>query len=228
MIQKYLLLIDDQPRSAELERIKDILKNDQIELVYKEYSPASFSTRENEDVVFDKNAFIQELNQLPYFRRLDSILCDYNLGDIVDDGIKIIQIIKEENPNYKKQIVLYSAKIQDVYRKICAENNDKILGNILKQLIVCKVEFIERDINFDQKVIKHIKKEKLFSFEEELIKWFYSRKDDEFNCLFPKYQGKKFEDIARCLKVDSQDSIEFKKELVEQVIAYLSKINGLS
>ena len=79
-----------------------------------------------------------------------------------------------------------------------------------------------------QELIKHIKKEKDFSFEDELVKWFSLRKEDTFNYLFPKYKGKKFEEIAYCLQKNTPDSIEFKKDLVEQIISYLSLINGLN
>ena len=228
MTQKYLILIDDNSQRAKLEQIKDTLKsNEGIELFYEEYNPNDFQQRVSEDVVvFNKEAFVEKLNELPYLNRLDSVVCDYHLGDMIN-GFEIIQIIREVCPNYKKQTILYSTGIDQVIDKIIAGNDFETKKKSIEQLVKCNPEFVSK-VGYEQNIIKHIKQQDLFDFEDELIKWFYSRKDDEFNCLFPKYQGMKFEEIARCLEVDSQDSIEFKKELVEQIIAYLSKINGLS
>lgn len=80
----------------------------------------------------------------------------------------------------------------------------------------------------NKNLFKHIKKEKEFNFEDELVKWFFLRKEDTFNYLFPKYRGKKFEEIALCLQSNTLDSIEFKKDLIEQIISYLSSINDLN
>jgi len=226
MIQKYLILIDEQSQSAGLERIKSTLRNEGIDLVYKEYNPQNFQKRENRNVFFDKDSFTQELGSLRYFKQLDSIVCDYNLIKDVVNGFEIIKIVKGINPAYKKQIILYSANIDDVIGNIINIGDFEVKRNNIRELIKCNIDFIKRE-GYESTVISHIKKEKPFSFEEELIKWFYSRKDDEFNGLFPKYQGKKFEEIAKCLETDSQDSIEFRKELIEQIIAYLSTINGL-
>jgi hypothetical protein len=228
MTQKYLILIDEQSQSSTLERMKTTLKNDEIDLVYEEYNPIKFTKRENaDDKIFDKGTFIETLKALPYFNQIDSIACDYNLIEGVINGFDIIKTIKEINPKYKKQIILYSAKIEDVIGKIITTGDFDSQKNNLKQFIDCNIDCIPRN-GYDQKVIKHIKQEKPFSIEDELIKWFYSRKEDEFNYLFPKYQGKKFEDIAKCIEVDTPESREFKKELVEQIIAYLSRINELS
>jgi CheY-like chemotaxis protein len=224
MIQKHLILIDDNSQRVALERIKSVLKNDGIELIYSEYNPTTYQKRENGDLSFDIETFVQALNSLPYFKQLDSIVCDYNLIENVVNGFEIVKIIKEINDNYRKQIILYSADINVVIGNILNKNEDVITN--LKQLINCNIDIIKKE-GYDQYVIPHIKKEKPFDFEDELIKWFYSRKEDEFNYLFPKYQGKKFEDIAKCLESRTEDSIEFKKDLVEQIIAYLSKINGL-
>jgi hypothetical protein len=227
MITKYLILVDEQSQTKSLEQIKDVLKNDGFELIYEEYDPKTFQKREDDNALrFDKDAFTQKLQSLSYINRLDSIACDYNLVKDIVNGFEIIKIIKEIIPNYKKQIILYSANIDNVIGKIIAHGDLDTQKENLKRLINYKIEFVKRD-GYDQEVIKHIKKEKPFDFDDELIKWFYSRKEDEFNYLFPKYQGKKFRDIAKYLESGTPDSIVFKKDLVEQIIAYLSKINGL-
>ncbi len=228
MIQKFLILVDEQPQSSVLRNIETILKNDGIELVYKEFNPINYQKRENGEILFDAESFKADLCGLSYFTRLDSIVCDYNLIAGIIDGFQIIKIIKSINPNYKKQVILYSAQIESVIEDIIRTDDFEKQKENLKSLIECNIDFRKRDNDYVQELIKHIKKEKDFSFEDELVKWFSLRKEDTFNYLFPKYKGKKFEEIAYCLQKNTPDSIEFKKDLVEQIISYLSLINGLN
>jgi hypothetical protein len=227
MIQKYLILIDEQSQSAVLQNIKTTLKNDGIELVFKEFNPINYQKRDNGEIQFDTESFKTDLLGLPYFKQLDSIVCDYNLITDIIDGFQIIKIIKSINPNYKKQVILYSAQIETVIEDIIKTGDFEKQKENLKSLIDCNIDFRKRDNDYEQGLVRHVKKEKEFSFEDELIKWFFLRKDDVFNYLFPKYMGKKFEEIATCLQSKTPDSIEFKKDLVEQIISYLSSINGL-
>lgn len=224
MIQKHLILIDDNSQSVSLKRIKEILKTDGIELIYKEFNPKDYQKREGGDLLFNRDALKESLLDLPYFNYLDSIVCDYNLIEKVINGFEIVKIIKEINPYYKKQIILYSADINTVIKNIIDKNDDVV--NNLEQLTKYNIQFIQKT-GYDQDVIKHIKKEKPFNFEDELIRWFYSRKDDEFNYLFPKYKKKRFEEIAKSIELETTESIEFKKDLIEQIISYLSTINNL-
>lgn len=227
MIQKHLILVDEQSQSAVLQNIKATLKNDGIELVFKEFNPINYQRRENGEILFDAESFKTDLLGLPYFRQLDSIVCDYNLIAGVIDGFQIIKIIKSMNPNYKKQVILYSAQIENVIEDIIKTDDFEKQKENLKSLIDCNIDFRKRDNDYEQELVKHVKKEKEFNFEDELIKCFFLRRDDTFNYLFPKYAGKRFEEIATWLQSKTPDSIEFKKDLVEQVISYLSSINGL-
>ncbi len=228
MIQKYLILVDEQSQSAVLQNIKTTLKDNGIELVFKEFNPINYQKRDdNGEISFDAESFKNELLGLPYFKQLDSIVCDYNLIAGVIDGFQIIKIIKSINPNYKKQVILYSAQIENVIEEIIKIGDFEKQKENLKSLIDCNIDFRKRDNDYEQELVKHIKKEKEFSFEDELIKWFFLRKDDVFNNIFPKYSGKKFEEIATCLQSKTPDSIEFKRDLAEQIISYLSLINDL-
>lgn len=227
MIQKYLILVDEQSQSAVLQNIKTTLRNDGVELVCKEFNPINYQKRDNGEILFDTETFKEDLLKLPYFKQLDSIICDYNLIADVIDGFQIIKIIKSINPYYKKQVILYSAQIENVIADIIRTVDFEKQKENLKSLVDCNIDFRKRDSDYEQELVKHIKKEREFNFEDELIKWFFLRKDDVFNYLFPKYAGKRFEDIAVCLQSKTADSIEFKKDLVEQIISYLSSINGL-
>lgn len=228
MIQKYLILVDENPQKETLKYIKQILKNDGIDLIYEEFNPTNYQKRDlTGNIDFDVDNFKKDIENLDYFKYTDVILSDYNLVPDVINGYDIIRIIRELNFNKRKKIILYSAKIDTVISEILKTSSDFESQKVnLVKLINNNIEFIKRDGYVDE-VIKSIKQEPDFDFETELIKWFHKRNKDTFNNIFPKYKGKLFEEIAVELENKSPVSIEFKKELVEQIIAYLSLINGL-
>ncbi|HRA73263.1 MAG TPA: hypothetical protein PLB11_10635 [Flavobacterium sp.] len=228
MIQKHLILIDEQPQATTLEKIKNILKKDGIELIYKEINPVSYQKRDaSGNLDFDTENFKKAIIEIEYFKTSGLILCDYNLIAEVVNGYDVIKIIRELNYNNSKKIFLYSAKIEGVISDILTKETDfEKQKESLAKLIDYNIEFIKRD-GYDQEVIKHIKKELEFDFETELIRWFHKRNHDTFNYLFPKYEGKSFGAIAIELESKNPISVEFKKELIEQIISYLSNLNDL-
>lgn len=229
MIRKHLILIDEQSQLTTLEKIKYKLQEDGIELIYTELDPVKYQKRESDGVLdFDVDSFKKAISDIEYFKYADTILCDYNLIADVINGYEIIKIIRDLNYKKEKKIILYSAKIESVITDILNNSQDfEIQKDNLSKLVNSNIEFIKRD-GYDQEAIKYIKKEPEFDFESELIKWFYKRDEDTFNYLFPKYKGKFFKEIAFELETKSSSSIEFKKELIEQIISYLSSINDLN
>ncbi|MBC5838529.1 hypothetical protein [Flavobacterium muglaense] len=228
MIQKHLILVDEQPQTSTLEKIKGILRRDGIDLIYKEINPVNYQKRDvNGDLDFDVENFKKAIIEIEFFRISGLILCDYNLIADVVSGYDIIKIIRELNYNSKKKIILYSAEIEGVISDVLTKEKDfEKQKDSLAKLISYNIEFIKRD-GYDQEVIKHIKKEPEFDFETELIKWFHKRDHDVFNYLFPKYKGRSFGSIAIELESKNAVSVEFKKELIEQIISYLSALNDL-
>lgn len=228
MIQKHLILVDEKEQKETLKSIKSTLKNDGFELIYTELNPMNFQIRDEfGNIDFDVESFKSKLCSIEYFKSADVILCDYNLISGVVNGYDIIKIIRELKYNNKKKIILYSAEIGEAISNILKTNSDfERTKEDLITFINCNIEFIKRN-GYDQEVIKNIRKEPEFDFETELVKWFYKRDKDVFNYLFPKYKGKFFVEIAKELEDKTPTSLAFKKELIEQIIAYLSTINGL-
>lgn len=228
MERKYLILIDEQSQDYTLKSIKKSLKNDGIDLIYKELNPVNSLKRAGDGkLYFNEVDFKKILEDIEFFKFADKILCDYNLIADVVTGYDIIKIIRELGYNKNKQIILYSAEIGGVIKSILlSDDNFEKQKEALVNLVENNIDFINRP-GYDQEVIKAIKKNPEFDFESELIKWFHNRNNDTFNYLFPKYQGKSFGEIAIELESKSTDSIQFKKDLIEQIIAYLVTINEL-
>jgi hypothetical protein len=228
MIQKYLIVIDEQSQTDTIESIKSILNSDGINLITQEFNPLHFQSRDIDgNPNFDEQKFKESVINLEYFKATDCIACDYNLIPNCD-GFRIIQILRDLGYTHKKKIILYSAQIEEVIGEILQNSTDfEAQKKDLIDLIESNIEFVKRN-GYDQEVIKMIKKVPDFDFEIELQKWFYSRENDTFNYLFPKYEGKLFKEIAIEIEKNTTQSVEFKRELTEQIISYLSSINGLN
>jgi len=111
MEQRYLILIDEQSQDNRLKRIKTFLKNDGIELIYKEINPQEITKRDKiGDLNFSRENFKRKLERIPFIQRLDVFATDYNLIDGQLDGMDVVEIFSQCLPNYRKRFIIYSAK----------------------------------------------------------------------------------------------------------------------
>jgi len=109
---------------------------------------------------------------------------------------------------------------------ITVDNNFEEQVDKLQKITTSNILFVKRNDYFKE-VLANINKEKEFNFENELTEWFHKRNEDTFNYLFPKYSGRTFGEIAVEIESKSANSVQFKKDLIEQIIAYLVTINEL-
>ena len=211
MEQKHLIIVDEQSQSATLDAIKNTLKNEGIDLVYKEINPANFQKRVGYNTSFDKISFIEELQNTPFLKKLDAFASDYNLIENELNGLDVVKIF---------------AKNENVISDILLKNKDfEEQKKTLKFLSETPIEYAKNDEKLQQNLISHIKKEKDFDFERELCDWLMS---NELIYKFPPYEGIpccKIGDIL--LSKNTSDSIKLKRDLLEQFIAYLSTFNEI-
>lgn len=73
MEQKHLIIVDEQSQSATLDAIKNTLKNEGIDLVYKEINPANFQKRVGYNTSFDKISFIEGTTEYSFFKKVGCI-----------------------------------------------------------------------------------------------------------------------------------------------------------
>ena len=102
MEQRHLLLVDEQSQKDRLERIKESLKNDGIELIYQEIDPTQFTERqENGDSIFNKDRLKDNLRNVPLLSHLDVFATDYNL---IEE--RYVHSPKELIPGFRKMLPL--------------------------------------------------------------------------------------------------------------------------
>ena len=110
MIQKYLILVDEKSQQDTLVNLKGIFRADGIDLIYKEFNPTKYQTRDKfGNLHFDNEGFKNDVKSLNYFQYADVILSDYNLVTDIINGYEIIQLFRNLNYNknfYQKAITL--------------------------------------------------------------------------------------------------------------------------
>lgn len=115
MEQRYLILVDEQSQEDRLKRIARNLRNEGILLVYEEINPNECSVRkDNGDLSLDKVALKNKLASVSFLSHLDVFATDYNLVTDELKGIDMIEMLYSLRPHYRKQVVIYSAQIDEV------------------------------------------------------------------------------------------------------------------
>lgn len=227
MEQRHLILIDEQSQADRLARITEILRNDGIELVYKEINPQDYiSRREDGDVFLDNEKLRQHLRSIPFLTHLDVFATDYNLIDDELKGIDVISMLYDLLPYYCKQVVMYSAQIEEVIDNIInrvSEFEEKV--RMLKVLSKNEITFLSSLGEFENKFKQLIEKEINISIDDRLATSLCALDNDKFMCNLPDYTDKKISEIGDKLRKNNSETITLRKEITEQILAYITAIH---
>jgi len=232
MLEKHLILIDDEDQSPTLVSLSNKLKrNEGIKLIHEHINPTSsefmvlnISTDKQE---IDKQKVVNRIKNIPYFLRADTIALDYNLIKDHLNGFDLAMEIRKAGYKKKKQIILYSAGIDDAIDSILTigKKTDKI--KMIKSLVEGNIKFATRGRDFTSVVIQHLKTQPKFDFEEELTTWLHKYSSDIFINCFPPYDGKVLGEIAKEIEQDTHLSQQFRRAMTEQLFSILLQINEL-
>lgn len=229
MEQRHLILVDEQPQADRLKRIYENLKNEGIELIYAEINPNDFFTRkENGDVEFDKERMRTQLQSIPFIRHLDVFATDYNLVADELKGIDVIAILYDLIPHYCKQMVIYSAQIETVIDDII---NNRASGlnekeRMIKLLSKNDIAYLSSVGEFENKFKQLIVQEKNISIDDRLIDLLCALDNERFRCSLPEFKGDKINEIGKKLLNNDSEAIALRKEIAEQILAYITSIQG--
>ncbi|MCQ2348386.1 MAG: hypothetical protein MJZ65_04270 [Paludibacteraceae bacterium] len=229
MEQRHLILVDEQSQVDRLKRIHDSLKSEGIELVSAEINPNDFFTRkENGDIEFDAEKMKNKLRSIPFIRHLDIFATDYNLVADELKGIDVIAILYDLIPHYCKQMVIYSAQIETVIDDII---NNRASGlnekeRMIKLLSKNDIAYLSSVGEFENKFKQLIVQEKNISIDDRLIDLLYALDNERFRCSIPEFKENKISEIGEKLLNNDSGAIALRKEIAEQILAYITSIQG--
>lgn len=229
MEQRYLILIDEQSQEDRLLRIARNLKNDGIQLVYKEINPNDCTVRsDNGDLTLDRNALKNKLESVSFLSHLNVFATDYNLVSDELKGIDMIEMLYSVLPNYRKKVVIYSAQIDDVIDNIITERAKGFEQQVkmLKILAQNDIHYLRSEGEFENEFKSLIAKEPDITIDSRLIEVLQTLDCDNLKCSIPGYTDKKISDIGDLLLKKGSDVVALRKNIVDHILAYITSING--
>lgn len=229
MEQRHLLLVDEQSQKDRLERIKESLKNDGIELIYQEIDPTQFTERqENGDSIFNKDRLKRELKSVPLLSHLDVFATDYNLIEEDLKGIDVIEILYDIMPHYRNHVVIYSAQIDDVINNIMlkrATDFDQQVSK-LKLLAQNEISYLKSEGEFENKFKNLIKNDPEKSIDDHLSESLRSLTLENFRCSIPGYTKLNINEIGELLLHKGPESAKLKQRITDHIVAYITDIKN--
>lgn len=225
MVQRHLIVVDEQSQENRLKRISDNLKGDGIELIYKEINPSHCTKRqENGDKVFDVDSFTQLLKDIPFLDHLDVFATDYNLIAGQLKGINVVSIFNGIMPFYRKRMVIYSAQIETVIGDILTGKSFDVQQAMLKLITQHEIEYMTSEGEFENKFKRLIEKEPNISLESRLSEAMRAIDSGDINCALPSFDNKTLSEIANLLSSKEEQSVLLKKEITDHILAYITSV----
>lgn len=227
MVLRHLILVDEQSQKDRLERIRKSLENDSIQLIYEEINPNDYSIRlENGDLNFDKVALKNKLQSIQFLPHLDIFATDYNLVEDELKGIDLIEMLYELLPHYRKQVVVYSAQIEDVINNIITQRAVGFEQQItmLKLLAQNEISYLSSEGEFENKIKQLIIKEPELTIDSRLADSLCAIDNEKFKCFIPGYTDKKISEIGKMLLAKGEGPIALRRSITEHIIASITSI----
>lgn len=229
MEQRHLLLVDEQSQETRLQRIAKNLHKEGIELIYKEIDPSVYVLRQNDgDIVFDKEAFTQDLASVPFIQHLDIFATDYNLIDEQLKGIDVIKIFDGINPYYNKRVVIYSAQIESVIKDILTREDETFDNQISKLKLLSRydVDYLKSEDHFENIFKGLIEKEPNITIDGRLIESMRSIDSNKIACAIPTYDDMTLPEVANLMMSQEDRSVKLRKEITDHIMACITKFEN--
>jgi len=223
------LIIDDNDQTEEIESLKRRAKEMHgIELECYQFNVGNPSYTEvlNRSSAIDRDKVITEFKKRFGRSNFNIVAFDYDLEDPNIRGTDLIRIFNHERLLKSSPKVIYSGLLDEVLRDILRDSSSNMDTTIkkIKAMVRNKViDYLDRD-HRDSQILKFLSEDPLSTqliISQTLRK--YPNIKFENNFVSKDFKGMTFSEIADQLdeRVDLEN--EFKKEIIEQVIAYLAE-----
>lgn len=238
MIKRTCLIIDNEDQTEEIEKLVRDAENSGIHLECHQFNVGNtgYSDILTEGLI-DITKVVSEYRKKFQNQYFDIIAFDWDLEDENITGVELIRKFTENKIAKLSPKLVYSGVLDDVIKKIIQENLElkNVAGKfnpIIKDGAISKIKSLVRNRVFeyldrgqrDPMILKFLK-EDIQSTELIIVQTLNQFPNFRFNNKFvnEKFRGKTFQEIASYLDTDDLQGTEFKREIIEQVIAYLTE-----
>ncbi|GLB54105.1 hypothetical protein NBRC110019_31460 [Neptunitalea chrysea] len=238
MIKRSCLIIDNEDQTEEVEKLIRDAKHQGIELDCHQFNVGNTAYSDIlTDGYIDIEKVCQEFRNKFKGKYFDIVAFDWDLEDDHITGVELIrQFTSNKIARYSPKIV-YSGVLDDVIKDIIQENLDLVkvkdtFKPVIKDKAITKIKSLVRNRVFDyldrgnrDPMILKFLSEEIQSTELIIVQVLeqYPELIFDNNFVNEKFNGKTFQEIADFLKNDDSMANEFKREIIQQVIAYLTE-----
>lgn len=229
-MKKKILIIDNEPQTEEIEKMTRDAHNMGIELECDQYNVGSTEETDLLDKgVLNIDKVIYEYKRRYKGKSYSLVACDWDLNDDNIDGIELLRQFKANNIWKHTPKMLYSGLLDEKLSeklelyKSGKLSKDKLLSHI-KLLINTDLRGFHKREDYDKHILAFLKDEEetldivvedlLLKFPDFCFKGAWEHRT---------FSGKTFKEVADILSSDENLCKKFKRELIEECIAYLSK-----
>ena len=231
-MEKYCIIFDNEDQSDEIEKmVREAKRNHGITLICEQFSVGS--TEQDQfltDGKIDMEKVVNEFKNL--FQggsKFHLAAFDWDLGDDSIDGVELIRILTSRNILLRTPKLLYSGLLED---KLSGQLSEFKKGTVNKTVLLKKIkalikidikDFVERD-HYDKVILGLLKisDDSLdFLLEKQLSYFPHLKFQNRF--ISNDFQGKTFQQILNIIETDDRLRNELKKEILGQVVAYISE-----
>lgn len=238
MIKRSCLIIDNEDQTEEVEKLIRDAKHKGIELDCHQFNVGNTAYSDIlTDGYIDIEKVCQEFRNKFKDKYFDIVAFDWDLEDDHITGVELIrQFTSNKIARYSPKIV-YSGVLDDVIKDIIQENLDLVkvkdtFKPVIKDKAITKIKSLVRNRVFDyldrgnrDPMILKFLSEEIQSTELIIVQVLekYPELIFDNNFVNEKFNGKTFQEIAYFLKNNDSMANEFKREIIQQVIAYLTE-----
>ncbi len=224
---KDCLIVDNEDQTSLIEAIERVGKTRGLEIRCEQFNVGQ--TQKDEymtDNKIDADKVIAAF-KADYKKNFDLAAFDWDLSDDVIDGVELIRKFEANGLLKHTPKLLYSGLIDDILTKLLDDHRQRKQSRVLEKLkALIKLNLIgyfDRT-GFEYELVGILKKteENLdFIIEEEFGKYPDVRFDESF--VSESFRGKTLAELAVLLESDVLLRNAFKREIVQQVMAYLTE-----
>lgn len=225
MIKRSCLIIDNEDQAEEIEKlVRDCqYKGIDLECHQLNIGLSSFTDVLTNNLI-DGDKVASVFKSRFGRRNFNLVAFDYDLEDSNVKGTDLIRIFNHHKLLKKSPKMVYSGLLDDVLKDIIKDLSlDKAVTKIKSMVRNKVIDYLDRD-HRDAQILKFLNEDPVSS--ELLVSDILNTHPDlvfENNFVNDKFEGKKYSEIAEMLDDDITLDNEFKKEIIEQVISYLTE-----
>jgi len=230
MTQMTALFIDDDDISSITGRLERKLKENGITLNSSVFNLGNdkykiASEADPNKLVLDVATIKKELKSEFMDNRYDLVACDFNFLDDKLNGFKLIKWIKNCAGGEKLRIrnakyVLYSSEKGKSLKEAFTEDD---MGDLIRLKLD---DFVDRSKVSDDVATLLFKSGKEININKKFVTEMEKFGESEFKSVYPKFIGKKINEIMQESEKETHHGIAFQHNLIELTVAHMIELNS--